>query len=298
MGDKKLFLILLCILFISFVYAVDSKVINGKTYYKVDATDPTEDSGSKVCAKIGMSCQGYTDTTTAACKAFHPNAKESSSASGDKSGIYCDGAPQGGVCSVKQNTCHTCAACTSTVQCNQVISGLYREMYVECGTGPCKITMNSRNVASFMKEIPSINGQLQGCPQPIPKGSSLMINGINLVNIKMNNGVTESFTTTVTKKNIVSIKTGNAKCNQQLLIGENDFNNLLSSSSMSQTAMFMLANKKITISGCTFLSKFKLFFIKPIANFIVKRQAPPTPPAPKPAPNCGNVGEQCNKSCR
>jgi len=294
MGGNKLLLILLCLIFVSFAYAVDSKVVNAKTYYKVDASIPSEDSGDEVCALVGKSCSGYSDPTTAVCKTFHPNAKITNSVSGDKAGVYCNGAPQNGVCSNKLDTCHTCPACTVSVQCNQAIGGLYKEMYVECGSGNCKINVNSKNVNDFLNEIPSLNAQLQGCPKTLPKGTSLLASGNNVVDIAMNNGGTQSFTVTTKSGKLIGIKKGANSCQQKLTISENNMNSILTSSSITNQVLFLFKSNSIGLSGCSLWPKIKLIIGKPILNWQIKKIAPPAPPPPKPKPNCGNIGEQCN----
>jgi hypothetical protein len=105
----------------------------GKEYYVVTSTDATEDTGNEVCAKVGRTCIGYTVETTDVCKQVHPNAATTSSMDGDKSGVYCNGAPQTNICATKSDTCHECPQCTNTVDCATPIGNLYREMYVECG---------------------------------------------------------------------------------------------------------------------------------------------------------------------
>ena len=130
---KYMILVLMLLLTVGMVSAVTGPLNhNGKNYYVVTSTDATEDSGSEVCAKVGMHCNGYSEVSSAVCKLAHPNAAESSGLSGDLTGIYCDGAPQNGVCASLTDTCVTCPQCTKSVTCDQTISGLYREMYVEC----------------------------------------------------------------------------------------------------------------------------------------------------------------------
>ncbi len=295
---KKYVLLVLLVVFSTAVLAVSNPVtVGGKTYYKVTSTDPTEDTGNEVCTKLGKVCVGYTDTTSNVCKQFNPRATVSSSLSGDKSGVYCDGSPQGGVCSTKKQTCHTCPACTVSVQCNQPIGGLYREMYVECANpsqgNTCSVSLSAKNTQGFFNEIPSLNAQLQGCPQPVPKGGGLLLSkGDTVVHVTMNSGATQSFTVTVSNAGIVGIKTGSVPvCRATLTITENDLNTALGSSSKSGAAAFLFKSGKVGINGCTFLSRIKFFFVRPIAKFFIK--APALPP-PAPAPNCGQVGEQCN----
>ncbi len=96
---KSIVYMIVFLLAISFVSALSNPVtFGGKTYYKVTSLDPTEDTGDEVCTKAGMVCNGYSESSTAVCKLFNPSAAESSSVSGDSSGVYCNGAPQSGVC--------------------------------------------------------------------------------------------------------------------------------------------------------------------------------------------------------
>lgn len=297
---KKIMIFVMCIfIFSSLGFSVSNPVVlNGKTYYKVSSTDPTEDSGAEVCTKLGQVCVGYTDTSSSACQSFNPGASVLTSLSGDKSGVYCDGAPQSGVCSSNTNTCVVCPTCSVSVQCSQEIGGLYREMYVECAaassTLACSISLNANNVADFFNQIPSLNAQLQGCPQTLPsKSGFVLVNGDTAVDVKMNSGSTQSFTITIASGVVTGIKSGKGACKQMITVSENDFNTALSSTSFGNAAAYLLSNGKIKVSGCSFLSSTRLFFVNPIVKFFAGRSSPTLPPA-KPAPNCGYVGEQCN----
>ncbi|MGE3278524.1 MAG: fibronectin type III domain-containing protein [Candidatus Altimarinota bacterium] len=109
--------------------------VGGTDYYVVTSLDPTEDTGDEVCEKVGRICQGFTNFTTDVCTAVNPTATViTNNISGDKSGVYCDGPPQTAVCNGLFNTCTVCPICSSGVTCSEPIGGLYREMYVECGT--------------------------------------------------------------------------------------------------------------------------------------------------------------------
>ncbi len=103
-----------------------------KTYYAVKSTDPTGDTGNKVCAKVGKKCMGYTDLTLSACLAFHPDAASASDLDGARAGFYCNGTPQGGICAKEMNTCHICPKCNLNMECETVVGDLYRETFVEC----------------------------------------------------------------------------------------------------------------------------------------------------------------------
>jgi len=266
---------------------------NGKEYFKVTSTDPNMDSGNEVCTSNGMACVGYTEKTNAVCKLFNPSAADSSSFSGDSSGVYCDGAPQTGVCSGLSTSCHTCPACTVSVKCGQSIAGLYREMYVECSSGSCKLAIPN-NVNDFFNGISGLNAQLKACPQTLPKGFGMIAsNGNTIVDVNMNNGQTKTLTITIAKGVITGISNGGTVCKQRVTISENDLASILGSSSGAKTAAYLISQGNIKVKGCNFFTGLKLFFANPIVKFIAKKQAP-TAPAPKPAPNCGNVGEQCN----
>ncbi|MBR9692915.1 hypothetical protein GOV07_03200 [Candidatus Woesearchaeota archaeon] len=291
-----LVILMLCIAATSVAAVSGPFSFNGKNYYTVTSMDPTEDSGDEVCAKLGLACQGYTDSTTAVCQQANPGAATSSSSSGDKAGVYCNGAPQNGVCASKQNTCHACPACTVSVRCDQAIGGLYREMYAECiapGAAGCKVYVTARNTNDFFTSIPGINAQLQNCQRALPKGAGFVLaNGITQVDIV---GTTvRSFTLTKTKGIITAIASGTAaSCKQRMTLSEKDFDAILATNDRAGAVANMIAQKKISINGCNFFAGLRLFFVKPVVRIIAKRQAP-NPPPPKPAPNCGQVGEQCN----
>jgi hypothetical protein len=103
-----------------------------RTMYAVKSTDPTGDTGNKVCAKVGKQCLGYTDFSLSSCLAFHPDAASVSDLDGARAGFYCNGLPQGGVCAREINTCHICAQCNTNMECDTVVGALYRETFVEC----------------------------------------------------------------------------------------------------------------------------------------------------------------------
>jgi len=116
------------------VVAVSGPVIyQGRYYYTVNSADPTEDTGSEVCAKAGASYIGFTALTTDVCKLFHPSAAVTQGMDGSSTGFYCNGPPQTGICAKETNTCNVCPACNLNVDSTTVISDQYSEMYVECG---------------------------------------------------------------------------------------------------------------------------------------------------------------------
>ena len=129
-----------------------SVTVSGKTYYKVSA-GTTMNTGTKVCAAAGKTCVGYTNlNSTTVCKAFHPTAKNLGSVNGSKAGFYCDGAPQTGLaCANVKNTCEVCPTCNVNADCNFDVSGLFREMYVECGSAPRSSSSSARSAVSVPK---------------------------------------------------------------------------------------------------------------------------------------------------
>lgn len=113
-----------------------SALVNGKTYYLVNAADTTQNSGNKVCAAVGKKCLGYTAFTNDVCVKFHPTARKLVSVNGSKAGFYCDGAPQKGLaCEKMKNTCEVCPACNVNMDCATDLTSMnqFREAYVECG---------------------------------------------------------------------------------------------------------------------------------------------------------------------
>lgn len=152
-------ILLIFVIILSFAIAVNaisqSFRYQGGEYYVVTSTDSSEDTGNEVCDKVGKKCVGYTAYTTDVCEYFHPDASTYSSLDGDKSGVYCDGPPQTGVCAGESNTCHACPQCILTVDCSTPIGNLYREMYVEC-SGQSK-TWSLQDffsaISSFFKQL-------------------------------------------------------------------------------------------------------------------------------------------------
>jgi PGF-pre-PGF domain-containing protein len=129
-----------CILILLFLLAITGPVLaltgpinyQGRTYYVVNANELTENTGIKVCEKAGKAYVGFTALTTDICTLVHPSAKVTSGMDGSRTGFYCNGAPQGGICAKQADTCNICPACNLNVDANTVIGDQYREMYVEC----------------------------------------------------------------------------------------------------------------------------------------------------------------------
>jgi len=267
---------------------------SGKEYYVV-TTDPTEDTGDEACAKAGLVCVGYTEPTDAVCKLVHPSAASSSGFSGDVSGTYCDGAPQAGACSTLSDTCLTCPSCTSGVTCSQEIGSLYREMFVECAPGQCKVIIYASTVQDLINQVSGINTQLQACPQSVPSPADKYVkNGNTFVDISMTAGGTQSFTITAANDQLTGVQAGHVgTCVQKATVSEADLDTALNSVDLTQAVTYLVGQNKVTISGCTFIQKAKFFFAMPIVRFIARRVAP-TAPAQKSSPDCGKLGEQCN----
>ena len=131
-----------------------SVTVGGKTYYKVSA-GTTQNTGTKVCTAVGKACIGYTNlASNNVCKAFHPTAKSLGSVNGSKAGFYCDGAPQTGLaCAKYKNTCEVCPTCNVNADCTFDVSGLFREMYVECGTAAKSSSSSARSVIPAPKPV-------------------------------------------------------------------------------------------------------------------------------------------------
>ncbi|MBR9703325.1 hypothetical protein GOV10_04770, partial [Candidatus Woesearchaeota archaeon] len=117
-------------------------------------------------------------------------------------------------------------------------------------------------------------------------------NGITLVTINMNGGGTQTFSMTIANGKITGLAKGGSACQQKMTISENDFTTALTSTDFASALGYLYGQKAYRVSGCSFFSGFKLFFVNIFAPGQVANTAPP--PTPKPAPNCGNIGEQCN----
>ena len=297
MRGKIIVLGIILLLSLSSVSALTGpQTYNGKQYYVVTSTDPSEDTGDEVCAKAGLTCLGYSEPSSGVCKLFHPGAAEVASSSGDLSGTYCNGAPQTGVCAGESNSCHTCSACTATVGCWTPIGNLYREMYVECApvAMACPPILYARNSQQLLNQLGILNSQLQACPIALPAGLTWLIkNGNVIVDIKMKAGGIQSFTITVVNGQVTGVSKGGNVCLQRVTISESDLDNILNSRDRQSAILSAFANKQAKISGCTLIRKVIGVIAQPIARVIVKRNIPPPPPPP-PAPNCGKAGEQCN----
>ena len=147
----------------------------GKEFYVVTSTDPGGDTGDEVCAMAGKQCIGYTVSTSDVCMHFHPDASESSTTDGDVSGVYCDSAPQTGVCASESDTCHTCPQCIAGVDCSTPIGSLYREMYVECGDKAWSFQDFISAMINFFRNMFSNFG--------VPGGNNTIITNVTTVQI-------------------------------------------------------------------------------------------------------------------
>lgn len=285
------------LLIVPFAYALTGPIsVSGTDYYVVTSTDPTEDTGNEVCAKLGQTCVGFTFPGPDVCLQNNPGASAQSGLSGDRSGVYCDGAPQSGVCAGLSNTCVTCAGCSVSVQCDTEIGSLYREMYVECTTPTpsCPVTLFARSTDQFFNEIPSLDAGLGACPVNLPSGSGFLVSsGTVQVDVVRNNGRTDSFSASVANKQVAGVSKGASSCNQKLRMSESVFDSILGSRDRGAAFMRAYGNKQVTLSGCTFTAKVFNIVRAPLSRFFVRRAAPP-PPAVTPPANCGQLGEQCN----
>ncbi len=172
------------------------------------------------------------------------------------------------------------------------------------GQTGCSVTVNAKTTQQFLAEIPRINSQLANCPIQLPKGAGMiMSSGDTDVAIAMNNRNTEHFAVTTASGKIVAIAQGaSVACTQKVAITENNVDAVLAGGPANggQIALNLAATKQVTVKGCTFFSKLRLFFFNPVFRFFAKKAAVPAPtlqsaaqPTPTPA-NCGQLGEQCN----
>lgn len=271
---------------------------NGKDYYVVTADNPDEDTGNEVCQAVGKVCVGYTEESAAVCTQVHAGAQVTSSFSGDRSGVYCDGAPQGGECAKRTDTCHTCPSCAVSVDCSTEIGNLYKEMYVECADSPqtaqqppsfarssyspsntCQIDPNANSLGEFISEVPTINAKLKTCTLTMPSSfGAVTSNGQIQIDVSMNDASHEYFDVTIRNKQIIGISYAQNSCAQRIKISEDDANLLLRSADRTATFKYLYANKRITLSGCTFFRKAYSFFTSPLSRMVVRQTLPPPPP--------------------
>jgi len=282
MGAKasiSLFLVILLALSAS----AASYFYNSKEYFVVTSTDPAMDTGNEVCQAAGKICVGYTAYTTDVCKYFNPTATVSSNLNGDKSGVYCDGAPQTSECSTRTNDCHICPECTVGVTCSEPIGGLYREMYVECQS--CgKIT------ASTTKEfLAGLDYDFSSCAKDLPGAVSLMVSNGNVqINVKMNDGTTETFYAVIKSKKLLGFKRIAAPYSYIVNTDENTVDSILQATSSFNAAANAFKQKQLILQGATLLSRIKLFVAKPIASLALRN----VPAAPVSGGNALNPQQQ------
>lgn len=139
--------------FASAVYALPAHYgpyyVGGSTYYIINATNGSLNSGDRVCAAVGMKCVGLTDYNTALCHYVHPNATVLNTLNGSSSAYYCNGPPQGGQCSTYYNTCFECSACNPT-SCQDQIGDQFREMYAQCASNGTVTTVPQYGTFAYM----------------------------------------------------------------------------------------------------------------------------------------------------
>jgi hypothetical protein len=122
-----------CLFLGSIAFAVSGPFnYDGRTYYVVSASDPNANTGTAVCASVGLQCVGYTDWDSVVCQMAHPNADMLYGDQGSKAGFYCNGPPAQGICSSKYNSCEICDQCNVNADCNTTIGQFMQEMYVQC----------------------------------------------------------------------------------------------------------------------------------------------------------------------
>lgn len=264
---------------------------NGKTYYPVDATNPAMDTGAEVCAQQGLGCVGYTESSTAVCMQARPGARATTDTSGDASGVYCNGAPQTGVCAQYTNTCLSCPSCTTSVDCSTPIGGLYREMYVECAVpsnNACPVHLLARNTQDLTNEIPQLDTRLNNCATPLPGSLSRVISDGNL---QLDIGPS-SFTVTVANNKITGISAGApSSCKQKIIMSEQTANTVLGSRDRGVAAQRAYGAGDIDVKGCTVLRQAFTFVANPIGRWFVRRATPP----PQQPSSCAQLGEDCSQ---
>lgn len=139
--------------------------------------------------------------------------------------------------------------------------------------------VTSTNTKALLNEIPSINTQLQGCPLPIGSLSFFITNPTKL-DIKMNDGSTESIMLTIQNKQVTAVSRGAAACKKTITTTERAVDSVLSSSNQGGALLFLFKNKGFSIKGCTVWTKFTSFFANPLGRFVVGRVAPAQAPPP------------------
>jgi len=150
-------------------------------------------------------------------------------------------------------------------------------------TSSCDINISATSTNDLLSQLTSINSELQDCSQTIPsEASSIVKEGNTFLNIERTNGSVESVTVSIDEENnVVSVKTGSlGECSQKVTISESDLDTALQSTSLSQSLSYLLGQNKLEISGCSFFSKMKFFFINPLLRYGA-RKATPNAPEPK-----------------
>ena len=112
--------------------ANDCRIVSGKRIYRVPMNIGT--SGNAICAANNLTCVSapVLSPVAAACTAFHPGVPVTSSTSGWREAVFCNGTPGGLACS-NQVKCHHCPACTAgNLSCGTGSSSNLSEVYVEC----------------------------------------------------------------------------------------------------------------------------------------------------------------------
>lgn len=137
---------------------------NHGTYYVVNSSNSSLNTGTAVCQAVGLQCVGYTDLNTNVCSQVNPTASNYSTESGSSAGFYCNGPSQPGECSTHYNTCEVCSACNVNADCNSTIGGAgdnFQQMFVQCAANATAARQNLTNPTTTVALTQAINNYNQ-----------------------------------------------------------------------------------------------------------------------------------------
>lgn len=134
------------------------------------------------------------------------------------------------------------------------------------------LTINSKNTPDYLKEIPTLNGQLATCTILIPQtANSLVTDGNVLVTINMNDGSTENFYVTIQGGKVSSFNSGStATYTNEAILSESTMDKILQATNGADEILKGINNGDIIIKPATIVGKIKWFF----AKFFLPTSAP------------------------
>lgn len=151
------------------------------------------------------------------------------------------------------------------------------------GIASACLTVNAKDTAMYLNEIPSISSQLGSCTIALPSSAGILVSTGNiLVSISMNDGTTEQFYFTLQNKVVTGITTGApSSYTHEVTLSESTLDGILSATDPTNEILRGIKTKAIHVRASGVFGKLKWFF----AQFFVPS------PSSSPATTTGPTGK-------